>query len=420
MNEAAESVMLSINSKIAVGHQLNAMESYYFLRQNMTLDNFVTTHYYWRYLTIQNLQSVFGTFVWSVAHWLPNHLMAINLEIPAAVYFNFNSTVCNDSLHFPGSHCNVSGEEMYALDVESGKVDFTALEMLVPVDAQAQPFWQSGPLSRLPSTWRSSAADLFSPGYTSIYPTPTKPTFLIMQVNVAVLNGAGQCVGGLGKDLSLDFVNTFLSSLVSGNSLLAAGGRAFVYEQSGGMDLIGASHGNIYLQQDCASCAYGWQLTRLQPKESNDEVIAATGAILPTSPAFASLPSKFTFDVSGEHYLHINQALNDEYGLRWMVSVVLSLTELFKDITSASMRMLGITFGVIIALSVVASLVITYVVIAPLRQLSRQMENVANMDLEELDVKPSRFHELCVMQGFFLAMVQKLKVVAFRFFFLSN
>jgi HAMP domain-containing protein len=107
--------------------------------------------------------------------------------------------------------------------------------------------------------------------------------------------------------------------------------------------------------------------------------------------------------------LHINQALNDEYGLRWMVSVVLSLTELFKDITAASMRMLGITFGVIIALSAVASLVITYVVIAPLRQLSRQMENVANMDLEELDVKPSRFHELSVMQGFFLDMVQKLK-----------
>jgi hypothetical protein len=253
--------------------------------------------------------------------------------------------------------------------------------------------------------------------YTAIYPTPTEPTFLIMEVTQALLNAEGACVGSLGKDLSLVFVNTLLSQIVQGNPLLEAGGRAFVYEQNG-LYFIGASHGNIYIQEDCASCAYGWSLTRLRPQESNDSVIAAAGAVLwsgyeQAAPggSVTGLPNEFSFSVGGEEYLHIDMALADQYGLAWEVSVVLSLTELFKDITTQSMKMLGITAGAIVALSVVASLGITYVVVSPLRQLSEEMESVSSMNLEEVGKsKRSRFYEISVMQVFFLDMVAKLMV----------
>ena len=91
---------------------------------------------------------------------------------------------------------------------------------------------------------------------------------------------------------------------------------------------------------------------------------------------------------------------------------MLSLTELFKDITTASMQMLGYTAVAIVVLSVVSSLAITYIVVSPLKQLSNDMENVSNMELEHLgEEKRSRFYEISVMQEFFLNMVQKLMVL---------
>ena len=76
---------------------------------------------------------------------------------------------------------------------------------------------------------------------------------------MAVIDTQGYCIGSMGKDLSLDFVNTLLSNLVSKNPLLSAGGRVFVFEQSG-QYLVGASTGNIYNQQDCPTCSFGFQV----------------------------------------------------------------------------------------------------------------------------------------------------------------
>ena len=93
------------------------------------------------------------------------------------------------------------------------------------------------------------------------------------------------------------------------------------------------------------------------------------------------------------------------------MSVVLSLTELFKDINAASMKMLGITAGTIIALSVIASLAITYaVVLYPLQKLSEAMEKVSEMNLENIPKTRSRLAEISKLQGFFYNMVEKLMV----------
>jgi len=407
MNEAAYSVIVSVQSKIAIGHQLNQMEEEYFFARNITLDNFANDFKYWLFLTIQNLKTVVGIYAWSVLYFLPNHLFAVNVMIPAVGLFNFNSTVCNDTVNFPGSNCAISGEELYPLDVQNAKVLFETPIILQPIDAVNQPPWQTGPLSRLKG-WHSTPQDRFSPGYTCIYPTPTKPTFLVIQVNAALLNKERECVGGVNKDFSLDFINSLLADLVNGNPLLTNGGRGFVFEQNGIL-LIGASHGNIYLQWDCSSCPQGWDLQRLRPDQNNDSVIAAAGSILWDSYQRAStVPQKFNFDVNGEHYLLTNTPLTDNLGLAWMVSIVLSLTELFRDITTASMQMLGYTAVAIVVLSVVSSLCITYAVVSPLKQLSNDMENVSNVELEHLGEKRSRFYEIAVMQEFFLDMVQKL------------
>ena len=153
-------------------------------------------------------------------------------------------------------------------------------------------------------------------------------------------------------------------------------------------------------------------MTRLRPDQSDDAVIAAAGNVLWNSYQQNSvLPTKFNIDVGGSHYLHLSSPLVDSYGLSWVVSVVLSLTELFKDINAASMKMLGITAGTIIALSVIASLAITYaVVLYPLQKLSEAMEKVSEMNLENIPKTRSRLAEISKLQGFFYNMVEKLMV----------
>ena len=99
------------------------------------------------------------------------------------------------------------------------------------------------------------------------------------------------------------------------------------------------------------------------------------------------------------------------YGLVWRVSVVISLTQLFSEINSAASRMLGYTAAAIAVLAVSAGLLISYLVTAPLIRLSYQMEEVAEMNLDVVKQKPSRFKEIADIQAFFGTMVGKLMVV---------
>ena len=98
------------------------------------------------------------------------------------------------------------------------------------------------------------------------------------------------------------------------------------------------------------------------------------------------------------------------YGLVWRVSVVISLTRLFADINAAALRMLGYTAAAIAVLAVSAGLLISYLVTAPLLRLSQQMNEVAEMNLDVIQQKPSRFKEIADIQAFFGTMVNKLMV----------
>ena len=98
------------------------------------------------------------------------------------------------------------------------------------------------------------------------------------------------------------------------------------------------------------------------------------------------------------------------YGLVWRSSVVISVTELLADINAAAYRMLGYTAAAIAVLSVSAGLLISYLVTAPLIRLSSQMEEVAEMNLDVAQQKPSRFKEISDIQAFFGTMVSKLTV----------
>ena len=100
------------------------------------------------------------------------------------------------------------------------------------------------------------------------------------------------------------------------------------------------------------------------------------------------------------------------YGLLWRTSVVISATQLLADINAAALRMLGYTAVAIAVLSVSAGLLISFLVTFPLIRLSEQMNDVAEMNLEVIEQKRSRFKEIADIQAYFGTMVSKLMVFA--------
>eukprot|EP00906_Rhabdomonas_costata_P004517 RCo006659 len=111
MAEAAESIQDLIVSKISLGHQLNIMESLYFWRAGIRMDDFVNAWTVWRPLTLAGMLSVPGTFSGTTLVWpgLPGHGRGISFQgarvLNSGVFGSFNATVCNDTVHFPGSNC---------------------------------------------------------------------------------------------------------------------------------------------------------------------------------------------------------------------------------------------------------------------------------------------------------------------------
>eukprot|EP00906_Rhabdomonas_costata_P037601 RCo052986 len=388
MVEAARSVQDLIVSKLVTGHQLNIMESLYFLHAGLRMDDFVNAWTVWRPLTIAGMLSASDTFSSSNLVWpgLPGQGRGMAFQglgsITAGVFLSFNSTVCNDTVHFPGSNCSVRGLELYTLDPSTLYPLWGDLRRYLPdFDAMQLPTMRTGVYSRS-STWRSSPNNLFNPGYAEVSFMPPKPGVLLMECNVCVLDDQGYCVGQLGKDLLLRFLNDFLHAVVVQSSLLSKGGRVFSYEGSG--LLTGASHGSLIEMNSDGSNG------RLAVWQSDDATIAFAGQRMrelfgPLFIAWSNLTErnftmKFGFSLDGESFAHFGQTMALPYGMVWQVGVVISETQLLADITAAAQRMLGYTGGAIAVLAVCAALLISYLVTAPLIRLCGQMEQVAEMD----------------------------------------
>eukprot|EP00906_Rhabdomonas_costata_P005073 RCo007611 len=176
MSEAAGRVDVLVRSKVNLGHQLNLMESNTFFHKNVTMNNFVVAFYEWLPFTIECILSVPDAFTASVLAWPPNQAMAVSPLAPFLYTLDFNKTICNDTVHFPGSNCSVFGQESYPLDSNYKPIWNSPIFINVPSHQTDMPFWKTGVMSRSVG-WRSSANNRFNPGYTIIFPTPTLPTY---------------------------------------------------------------------------------------------------------------------------------------------------------------------------------------------------------------------------------------------------
>eukprot|EP00906_Rhabdomonas_costata_P005064 RCo007596 len=154
MSEAAGRVDVLVRSKVSLGHQLNLMESNTFFYKNLTMNNFVTAYYEWLPLTTQNFLSVPDTFAASMLAWAPNQAMAVSPLAPFFVAISFNETICNDTVHFPGSNCLVFGEELYPLDSNFKPIWSSPIFTNVPYNQSDMTYWKTGPMARTVG-WRS-------------------------------------------------------------------------------------------------------------------------------------------------------------------------------------------------------------------------------------------------------------------------
>eukprot|EP00906_Rhabdomonas_costata_P016475 RCo023628 len=102
MQEAARSVMNMIESKVQIAHTMNYAESMYFLQAGLRMDNFVNAWKVWWPLTLPNMMAELQTFIASMVIWpgppRRGRLVACLAAAGTAMFSNFNSTVCNDTV----------------------------------------------------------------------------------------------------------------------------------------------------------------------------------------------------------------------------------------------------------------------------------------------------------------------------------
>eukprot|EP00906_Rhabdomonas_costata_P017631 RCo025469 len=225
MQEAAHSVMNVIVAKFEIGHMLNFAESMSFRQAGRRMDNFVNAMKYWWPLTVPHVLGVADSYYASTLIWpgLPGHGRLVSFG-PFAQFCSLNATVCNDTVNFPGSNCSIMGTEFYNFNTTTYMPIFDKLVSFDPKgDAMTNAAMQSGSYSRgLSSNFRSSASNLFNPGYSEVYISPQR--VIMVAVTVCLLGDRGECVGQLSKVMLLKFLGEFLLNLVTQSSLLSKGG----------------------------------------------------------------------------------------------------------------------------------------------------------------------------------------------------
>ena len=110
MREGGKTVMNLLVSKFEMGHQLNNAESVYFLNAGLRMDNFANALKVWWPQTVSQLVGVkdsyfSSTLVWPDPRGGRSRMAALSIPFGIAALSAFNSTVCNDTVNFPGSNC---------------------------------------------------------------------------------------------------------------------------------------------------------------------------------------------------------------------------------------------------------------------------------------------------------------------------
>lgn len=216
-----------------------------------------------------------------------------------------------------------------------------------------------------------------------------------------VHNKQGDIVGILASDLALIDISRFLSSLKIGKT-----GRAFIIEKNG--LLIASSN----LDEKLITLENG-KIQRTSVSQSNTELIKQSAEYLMQSFGNFNQINKeksFSFEINKQKNFINVLPYQDNYGLDWLVVVVLPEQDFMEKINAGSEITFFLSLGALLIAILIATLFARWITL-PLEKMSLAATNIANgnweQKLDHLDY--DRHDEIGELSHAFKKMGEQLK-----------
>jgi PAS domain S-box-containing protein len=205
-----------------------------------------------------------------------------------------------------------------------------------------------------------------------------------------VLDEHGELIGVVASDLFLSQVSDFLRTLKIGTN-----GQSFIMERSGLLVASSADASPLILEAGVAP-------RRLAAAESSSGMIRAAAAVERDSSS-----SQIEFEVLGErHFLQV-AAIQDSYGIDWLVAVVIPERDFMAGVAANTRVTLALVLAAA-ALAVVFSIAASRWVTSPIHRLALSAEALARGEWREV-AETSRIGEIAGLSRSFNRMTRQLE-----------
>ena len=289
-----------------------------------------------------------------------------------------------------GVHPSHIGERHYYILNEQGKFTTIIPEQTKPYTPVTRP-WYKTAQAKGQQTW-----------------SPVYPFFYIDTASISAVAPVyrnGELIGVVGCDLVLDDISLFLQKLH-----FSASGQSFIIERSG--DVVATSTA----ERPFVKNLNGVELVRLKAENSSNKIIAATAKELRKRWNNLEVREPTTFKFVDEnnqlHFAHIFP-YEDEYGLDWLIVLVLPESDFLADIQANTYRSLGLG-TITLLLAVTFGISLSYWVTQPILDLNQAAKHLVQRENYQADLKLnsilSRRDELGKLAQSFLQMAGEIQV----------
>jgi serine phosphatase RsbU (regulator of sigma subunit) len=244
--------------------------------------------------------------------------------------------------------------------------------------------------------WYISAVKAGKPTWTPIYQWQNREILSISH-SYPLYDDRHQLIGVIGVDYILSQIGQFLRTLKVGQS-----GKTIIVERSG--RIVASSSDAIPF------ITVGTQVKRLYANESKDPLLRATAQyLLDRFGSFDDIPKdeKLEFLLSGERQFVEIKNWKDEYGLDWLIVVVVPESDFLGQIYANNLTTLGLCL-LALAIAILSGFLIARWLARPLQQLEQASYKMAEGEFGQ-EIPASSIKEISVLATAFNQMSAEIK-----------
>jgi signal transduction histidine kinase len=245
--------------------------------------------------------------------------------------------------------------------------------------------------------WYADTKLAGKPIWSRVYTSDGFDGYVAASANYPIYDKNRQFIGVTGVDLHLSDISNFLQKLQP-----SPNGKIFIVERDGLLIANSIKYPNFKLENG--------QTKRLSYLNSNNTFVNTTAKYLQNK--FGDLKAikgkqSLNFEFEGEpHHINITP-WKDEYGLDWLVIVVIPESDFMAKI-NANYRMTILLCFVALTIAIILGIITSYWIQKPISNLTKASFAIASGDLEQ-NVKLSRLKEIKILAQSFNQMAAQLK-----------